>query len=345
MLDNKGKSIPMAIEEFFSSPRKFSPPKVPSGRARTIEEFYRKCISAGTSGRTWESVVYWHDLLKEYIKSDDAILPIRLYENLGPRSDYQGNGNGTRRRALTIHDDKFAYVFASNSFARSLFSMVLAGLKPSVKELRDRMKRFISCLGFHWRTQSLDESLIAAYPVTYSRKFYLDGWYLAHISGVGDTPYNGYGDIDIEEDVFPQGQVGDWHSGDVFGVKGKTVRMFKNNLSARQKNLARAACLRFIDPLNYFLVPSQKNERHKPPLSRLVGEDKAIVHYMHCKRFEEYGNAYNDFCLQALVEPGDVSEPGGDITIEIAFGSGLKAQSATNASTTSSSSSTALVAR
>ena len=269
------------IEEFFRSPRKFGPPRLPSGRASTIEEFYQKCILVGTPESIRESVVYWHNLLKEYVSTDDAILPIRLYENLGPRSDYKGSGNGTRRRALTIHDDKFAYVFASNSFARSLFSMVLAGLKPSIEELHCRMKRFIPCLGFHWGTQSLDERLIAAYPVKYSRKFYLDGWYLAHISGVGDTPYNGYGDVSIEENVFPKGQVGDWHSGSVFGVQGKPIRMFKNNLSVRQKTLARAACLRFIDPLNYFLVPSQKNERHEPPLSRLIGEDRAIVHYMH----------------------------------------------------------------
>ena len=313
------------IEEFFNSPRNFRPPQLPSGRAYTIEEFYRNCISVGTPESIRESVVYWHNLLKEYIKSDDAILPIRLYENLGPRSNYQGNGNGTRRRALTIHNDKFAYVFASNSFARSLFSMVLAGLKPSVEELHDRMKRFVPCLGFHWGTKSLDERVIAAYPVKYSRKFYLDGWYLAHISGVGDTPYNGYSDIDIETDVFPKGKVGDWHSGVAFGVQDKPLRLLKNNLSVRQKNLARAACLRFIDPLNYFLVPSQKNEWHKPPLSRLVGEDRTIVHYMHCKRFEEYCKAYKDFCSQALVEHGDIYATGGDVRIEIAFGRRPKA--------------------
>lgn len=335
----------MVIEEFFRSPREFSPPQLPSGRASTIEEFYQKCILVGTPESMRESVVYWHNLLTEYIRSDDAILPIRLYENLGPRSDYEGISNGTRRRALTIHDDNFAYVFASNSFARSLFSMVIAGLKPSVRELNDRMKRFASCLGFHWGTKSLDEPRIAAYPIKYKRKFYLDGWYLAHISGVGDTPYNGCGDIDIEMDVFPKGRVSDWRPGVVFGVRDKPLRSLKNNLSVRQKNLARAACLRFIDPLNYFLVPSQKNERHKPPLSRLVGEDRAIVHYMHCKRFEEYGEVYRDFCSQALVERDYESALGGDNRIEITFGSGLRAHSDKPSSSTSPSSLTASAGR
>ena len=312
------------IEDFFRSPRKFSPPRLPSGRASTIEEFYRKCILASTPEDIRESVVYWHNLLKEYVKTDDAILPIRLYENLGPQSDYKGSGNGTRRRALTIHEDKFAYVFASNSFARSLFSMVLAGLTPSVEELHDRMKKFIPCLGFHWGTKSLDEYKIAAYPVKYSRKFYLDGWYLAHISGVGDTPYHKYGELDIET-VLPKGCVGDWQPAETFGVSGKLLRVMKNNLSEREKELVRAACLRFIDPLNYFLVPSQRNERHEPPLARLVGEDRAIVNYMHAKRFEEYGHEYMDFCSQALVKSDDVSSSEGNTRIEIVFGRGAKA--------------------
>lgn len=310
------------IEEFFRSSRKFCPPRLPSGRASSIEEFYQKCILVGTPESIRESVVYWHNLLKEYVTTDDAILPIRLYENLGPRSDYKGSGNGTRRRALTIHADNFAYVFASNSFARSLFSMVLAGLKPSVTELHDRMMSFAPCMGFHWGMKSLDESLIASYPMKYSRKFYLDGWYLAHINGVGDTPYSGYADLNVET-VFPVGNVDDWSKGFVFGVKDIPLRKLVNNLSNREKMLARAACLRFIDPLNYFLVPSRRNERHDEQFGRLIGEDRSIVCYMHYKRFDEYGEIYKDFCSTALVGAYDEPPPSGNLQIQIEFGQKL----------------------
>ena len=285
------------INEFFSHPRGFRAPALQDGASDSVMGLFENCISNNLTDEICDTIRYWHRLLVDYSSSpQDVILPIRIYENLG-------HGH-TRRRALTILENHFAYAFASNSFARAVEAMVLAGIRPSQEEFASIFRNFTACLGFHWGNETVEEQHIAAYPNAYKRKFYLDGWYLAHIHGIGTEVFAGHEDVVVGE-VFPVGELVDWQNGNINGIN-IPIRRIQGELNQHQWEFARAHFLRFLDPINYFLVPSQKREMHVPKTVNCLGEERCVVDFMKRYMSEQFHDEYVEFCDKALIGGDDI---------------------------------------
>ena len=213
------------INEFFFFFFGFRAPALQDGASDSVMGLFENCISNNLTDEICDTIRYWHRLLVDYSSSpQDVILPIRIYENLG-------HGH-TRRRALTILENHFAYAFASNSFARAVEAMVLAGIRPSQEEFASIFRNFTACLGFHWGNETVEEQHIAAYPNAYKRKFYLDGWYLAHIHGIGTEVFAGHEDVVVGE-VFPVGELVDWQNGNINGIN-IPIRRIQGELNQHQ---------------------------------------------------------------------------------------------------------------
>ena len=80
----------------------------------------------------------WHDLLVRYATDPESVKLSRLYERTsnGTEKVYINGIEkkkpiwNTRRGMQTVMQDGYTYAFASNYFARLIFSMAYAGFVP-----------------------------------------------------------------------------------------------------------------------------------------------------------------------------------------------------------------------
>ena len=84
----------------------------------------------------------------------------------------------------------------------------------------------------------------------------------------------------------------------VEAVKPYYERFLNYTLSEEEKKIARAHFLRFIHPINYFLVPNSNHVTIKK-----IGEDPAIINYMRKRASNLYLDVYDDFLNLALSNP------------------------------------------
>ena len=292
------------IQEFLSNPRAFNKPIVPNGESHTVEEFVDRCVIQSGARPAEEAIRHWHELLSSYSEREDAILLSRLYENEKERIAGEVVYH-TRRGALTVMADGFSYAFCSNFFARVIYSMALANVLPCVDEFAHDMTSLAMRIGHGWGMTTAVDRLLAAYPLKpYSRKFYLDGWYLAHIHAIDDEVYEGHEMVDVRS-VYALGQESDWNQGRVCG-QNVPVRRLDYYLNERQKAYARAQFLRFLDPLNYFLVPRDRQISYDPRQADCIGSEQNVVCYM--KKFVARANpeVYADFRRRALISVNEI---------------------------------------
>ena len=96
----------MNIKQYFDDYKnRKSLPELNDGKAKTIAEFYKKCIEPTLIPK--KNARAWHKMLMQYIKRDDAIFLLRKYEN-GTKVEGRGRWN-TRRSAMTRFADGFVY--------------------------------------------------------------------------------------------------------------------------------------------------------------------------------------------------------------------------------------------
>ena len=67
-----------------------------------------------------------------------------------------------------------------------------------------------------------------------------------------------------------------------------------------EKKIIRAQFLRFIDPINYFLVPSNWKERQSNGKGKKIGENEDVINFMIKKNHETFGKKYEEFLDLAL---------------------------------------------
>ena len=272
----------MNIEEFLSNDNIFCFPTVPTGSSSTAGEFFRKAI---ITPQNTETVRKWHHLLTRYMNDPEAIILSRLYES------NQLNGVWDNRRGmLTRMADGFSYACASNDFARIIFTMAYCNFVPEYRDFKimmtERKFSLSSCRGL-----TTVEREHAAFRIKqYHTRFYTQGWYLAHIMAFKRDEYSGYPGIDLR-DIITLGTKNQWrNNGDYY------VRELPDTLSEDQKKIAKAQFLRFIDPINYFLVPGRYNSSVGN-----IGERDEIVNFMRKKYSDTFGDDYKDFMEKALV--------------------------------------------
>lgn len=271
----------MTIQEYYDNyiKNKKADIKLPKGGAKTIEDFYNKCLVVQQLPK--ENVLKWHKMFMEYVNKPDAIFWVRYYES-GKKEECGWN---TRRGCKTQFADSFSYVFVSNYDAHEIFNMVRLGVEPNVQEFLNLMKDHTFPL-HRDRGGSCEEKDIAIYEKTIgsTRAGILtpEHWYLAHITGIKSTYYNKSGEIvnvDVEK-IYPRGDKSDW-------LKNNKTRKLNYSLSEEQKNIVKAHFLRFVDPLNYYAAPGKNYQTSDAGC--IIGEVPAVNDFMTCKYAELYG--------------------------------------------------------
>lgn len=294
----------MTIEEFLSNANQFEFPSVPTGSAISVAEFYEGAILTPSRKDVVEG---WHNLLTQYMDDPEAIILSRLYESEGHPGDWH-----TRRGMLTRMSDGFSYACASNYFARVIFTMAYYNFVPEYDDFKKMMiDRKFSL--FYYITNHVEDLYAAFKTKAYDTRFYTSGWYLAHIMAVKDDYYWGYPNIDLKN-IITLGTEDQWcYSG------GFWVRNINGLMSEDEKKIAKAQFLRFLDPINYFLVPNNNNSSIYK-----IGENKKVVDYMRKMYFSSYGDTYMDFLNKALVDPNLISQKAcvelGSEQIGVSFG-------------------------
>lgn len=296
----------MTISDYYKnySKNKKFPKQLPNGGDITIDAFYQNCIKGNINLK--KNVLDWHNMFMEYVDMDDAILWVRYYES-GPLI----NGRYSNRRACyTEFADGFKYVFVSNYDAHEIFNMICQGVTPDVNEFKKMMSNFEYPLHYdNGDSKRCEEADICAYPnigSVWSGVLTRNCWYLAHIYGIKEAFLRSNGTmkkIGTKEKarIYPRGLQNDWH---IDPTKGVMTRKLNYNLLQEEKDLVKAHFLRFVDPLNYFIVPGESYENHdraKYSGSR-IGEYKALTEYVGWQFEKEYEvKNIKDFRKKALI--------------------------------------------
>ena len=295
----------MTIQDYYDDKnykknKKYTP-KLYSDEAKTIAEFYQKCLSKHISDPSYiANAKAWHKMLMEYVEDPDAVFWIRYHEN-GPKNPITGRYQ-TRRACKTVFADGTTYVFVSNYDAHEIFNMVRLGVVPDKNEFKSLMKNHLFPLHYD-NGGKCEESDGKAYPCIGSVKggvLTAEHWYLAHIVGIKSDVYVKSGkqlNVDIEK-LYPRGEITEWK--DDHGVK---VRKLNYSLSPEEKDIIKAHFLRFVDPLNYYVVPGEKFQKNG--ICKQIGSSFRLNDYMRKKYDTTYCSDYKDFEKKALAPDPD----------------------------------------
>ena len=320
------------IEQYFDNykARKYGV-TLPNGEAGTVEEFYEKCLKDTMLDK--QVVLAWHNMLVEYTNRDDAIFMIRRYENGSKKS---GRWN-TRRSSLTRFKDGFSYVFTSNFEAHEIFNMASKGIAPTVDEFAEMMNERRYRMHYdNGKSKSCEEFDISAYPNIGSVRGGVlseSDWYLAHIFGVNmeyvneNSKYEKINKKEVEI-IFPRGELNDWDNSEGF-----SARHLQYNLNDYQKKIVKAAFLRFVDPINYFLTPSRSNyiEQSGRYNQTNIGENPDLIEFIKRKYINIFGESvYKDYLELILAKNDDDYTDSGKKTLSVRFGSGVRKDTSNN---------------
>lgn len=279
----------MKIKEYFKDYIKYNKyeKEIKEGKFITIEDFYNDCIKFTEIDP--QIVLHWHNMLLDYIKLPNAIFWIRKYEK-GKKSNKNQYMN--RRASLTKYKDGTTIVYVSNFDVQEIYNMMNLKILPTAEEFLELMISNEYCLHYDSGGKS-EESRIASFPnigEVYSGVLTKSGWYLAHIEAVnGNYLQNNkeYKQINLGkngDEIFPRGTLKDWKK-----KENIYIRNLPYSLDPEDKKLVIAHFLRFVDPLNYFLVPSEKNEKHDRIIAKKIGESPELISYIREKKIEIYG--------------------------------------------------------
>lgn len=221
--------------------------------AKSFSELYEKCIKEHVA-RLMKNAIAWHEMLQRYVRLPDAVLWVRRYESSSKKEKALHGGRWpTRRACKTEYSDGFSYVFVSNFDAHEIFNMVGLGVVPDEYEFLRLMKNHQFPLHYD-DGGSCEESDIASYPKIGSTRagvLTVNHWYLAHILSVNDPAY--YTEAVDFERLCPRGQLSDWKPHGRYKVR----RITQKTLTDHEKDIIRAHFLRFVDPINYYVVPGK----------------------------------------------------------------------------------------
>lgn len=256
-----------------------------------ISDFFKNCISKNNlheEQHLINNVKAWHEMLVKYSNRDDAVFWIRRYEGSSKEEKAANGGRWINRRGCRTDFNNTSYVFVSNFDVHEIFNMVRLGVEPDIDEFANLMKNYEFPMHYSDSNTS-DESFAAAYPHlinpptgVFSKKH----WYLAHIIGIKSSPYYNNGDkILVDEkypDLFSRGDLSEWKM-----HNGHKVRKINRDLNSEEKAIVKAHFLRFIDPLNYYIVPSEKYQISS--VKNQIGEDSDLNAFMSNVIADAYG--------------------------------------------------------
>jgi len=273
-------------------------PRIELGQASDIKEFFRQIVMPQFANVN--AIKQQHKALLEYINSDQPTFFIRAHGSQKP-----ANYGLLRRGFLTRYNNDVEYAFCDNTFAMMFASIKLSGITIPSEALHDYFqKRSVIC-GFS-QTSSEKELAIFRREHAYYSNLNTNGWYLAHINSVGEC----YADMKFsaERDYsFPRGERQEWDN-------EKKIRDIGRAPSEKELSLLKAHFVRFIHPLNNFLVP--KRSRIKYNRGTQIGEEAELISYVSQYIQNVFPDEYSE--MKSLIFKEDLplifSDPISDIS-------------------------------
>lgn len=246
----------MTLKEKLGSISTCNLPKLNSGFCKDLDEFWEKFIYPLLPDKN--VVLAWNKLLMDYVKEDEAVFSIRAFGSWSAKAVEKEKGDELRRGFLTIPGNAdYKYFFTDNYFAAYFAQMAYDNFCPTLEEFKNIMKdrmfpaRYGRC--------AKKETDIAAYNIKGNVvNIGTAGYKIAHIFDAGKRFYIDGKESNITELsnklCFPRGRYSDWKYDECEGVYVRRL-----DVKDLTKQVLAAHFLRTVNPINYFLVPKQRN--------------------------------------------------------------------------------------
>ncbi len=283
-----------------------------NGYASTINEFYDTFILQHMFDK--DSVLTVHRALLEYVKMPDAVFAIRKF--FSEKSERYGM---LRRGWLTRSKQGYSFFYTDNFHAAYYAKLVLDNYPLNTSELLEtyKQRKFPSRYGC-WTHQEKER-----YAVKEGRDPGINraGYKIAHILAIADDnyEYNGksYKLDDIIAANFDKGERDDWQQKQGYWLRDDF------EVSAEAKKFLIAHFLRFVDPLNYVILPKKSCENFG---GKGIAEFQPLLDYIRIKLHQIYGKEYEYF-LKLIMTPNKIIKADGDEVINLQYGlNGVKTQ-------------------
>ena len=246
--------------------------KVMAGNSISIPNFYDTIIKQQFTNI--DTIKKTHDALMSYLNMDNKTFFLRLYGSY-PKDKY----DLLRRGFLTEYPCKTKISFCDNTFSMLFTGLKLANIPLTNLKLADYLsqKSLITSFGV-----TSKEKELSYYTSKNALRIDLNskGWYLAHIKPVG----YGYMDLDLKS-LFPNPPRHEWNT-------DSKVRISQTNLSEDQNRIIKAHFLRFIHPLNSFLLPKRNLINYE---GSNLGEEIELISYVSEKIKIIFKDQYDEF--------------------------------------------------
>lgn len=279
LLENYHKSDMTSISEFYKTGRRIVKPyKLSQGNAITVQDLFEKVIVNNLPSK--ETVIGWHRLLMRYVDDPRAVFFIRKH------GSYSKKYYDKQRRGMeTKCQDGFNFVFVDNFFVQVIALMAINNFVPDYDDFMEYvLSKTIPCHGFApVGAEKLHANFANHIRTTINST---RNYYIAHILSVNESysiDYNRCNEV-----IFSCGEANEWNN-------NIHTRILNNNFSNEEKKIFKAHFLRFVHPINYFLVPKDSFSSIKK-----IGEKDELIEYMYRYISGIYGNFFEEFCNNVL---------------------------------------------
>ena len=277
------------------------------GYSATISDFYNDFITPHMFKP--DTVLAIHRALIEYVKKPNAVFAIRSYFSAPKHELY----HTLRRGWLTRTTSGYSFFYTDNFYAAYYAKFAHDDFIFSADELLDThlQRQFPSRFGL-WTSEEKEKCAI---PAGKNPGFNIAGYKLAHIFATAEDEYyhNGkkYSLKEIVNKYFDRGERDDYQPND----DGICIR---NNFDtpAVAKDFLIAQFLRFVDPLNYIILPKKQCEDFG---GRGIAEHKPLLEFVQSKMMEIYGDEYTEF-LKLIMAPETKTNTCGNSKIDLTYG-------------------------
>lgn len=328
---------------------------------KTVKDFWFNVIETKDNPLpTKGTMKKWNKFFNDYLKSERVIFVIRKGNERSPISLMESSKDDILRRGfLTKTDSDFDFFYTDNGFATMLEKAVIdndiSDLNP--KDLLIYFQTPGSLVRFHQccktERQKAFYSITGRGPNTISES----GYTLAHIFDACNHFYSdslGFTDIGLEKALenlgLEKGGYSDYTLHDYGGKKVYYRDDYPIKNAKKIKDLLTAHFLRFLNPLNYFLCPKDKNGQSgkvyceffnnmKKRVSNNISGYEPLLRFAYRRFKDKYGELYDDFLKLIMLpkNPEDFfnkssSNNCGDDVINIKYGNPLQVLKTSNTS-------------
>jgi hypothetical protein len=299
----------MTVAEFLDSintkRNKLNVSPLADGKDDTVEQFFKNCVEPHLPSA--KTIRGWHELLTRYVNEKrEVVFFIRRYSS----------GDESRRGFYTRYTNQVGYVYCDNTPAHVIYAMAMNNYVPDYDDFYGAvMQRTIPC---KW-VNSTKEAPFAAFAGHKNVGLGDAGWKLAHIFSVNEDDYS-FAYNQEKDRLFPRGDRNEWK---IHNDAKYPYNLLYKDISPADRAKMAAHFLRFVHPINYFLVPEVKYDSIG---GGGVGELCAVQNLVYLYNNNKYQDVLQDYekliMAKANLFTGNMQEIG-SMQINIKYGFSL----------------------